>query len=106
MSAILKSDFQKRKQSHFSEENYLIKLHKKRHNFACDHYIFPKTRSNKNKQWTHMGALNVYIFDGFARILPPNLLTGVNIMSFRSDKDIVRQLSHQSVNVSHALMHC
>ena len=51
MSAILKFDIQKRKQLlRFSE---LSKLHKKRPNFACGNYIFPKTRGNKNKQWTH-----------------------------------------------------
>ena len=55
MSDILKFDFRKRKQLHFSHEK-LSKLHKKRHNFACDHYIFPKTWANKNKQWTQMGA--------------------------------------------------
>ena len=38
-SAILKFDFQKKK---------TITI-----NFACDNYIFPKTRGNKNKQWTH-----------------------------------------------------
>ena len=51
MSAILKFDFQKRKQLHFAKENYLN--YTKRHNFECDVYIFPKTRENKNKQWTH-----------------------------------------------------
>ena len=44
MSAILKFDFQKRKQLRFSEVNY---LNTKRPNFACDYYIFPKTRGNK-----------------------------------------------------------
>ena len=57
MSTILIFDFQKQQQLHFSEENYL-NYTKKRHNFACDYYIFPKTRANKNKQWTHLGALN------------------------------------------------
>ena len=57
MSAILKFDFQKkRKQLHFSEENYLSYI-KRHNNFACNIYIFPKTRENKNKQWTHLGAL-------------------------------------------------
>ena len=28
-----------------------------RHNFACDNHIFLKTRENKNKQWTHLCAL-------------------------------------------------
>ena len=55
MSAILKFDFQKRKQLHFSEEN--IFTTQKRHNFACDNDTFPKTRGNKNKQWTHYSAL-------------------------------------------------
>ena len=53
MSAILKCDFKekkerkKRKQLRVSE---VSKLHKKRLNFACDNYIFPKTRGNTNKQ--------------------------------------------------------
>ena len=47
MSAILKFDFQKRKQLRFSEVNYLN--YTKKTNFACDNYIFPKqgeTRTN------------------------------------------------------------
>ena len=52
MSAILKLDFQKWKQLRFSEVNYL-KYTQKRLNFACSNYIFPKTRGNKNKPWTH-----------------------------------------------------
>ena len=53
MSAILKFDFQLTgKQLRFSEVNYL-KFTKKRPNFACGNYIFPKTRGNKNKPWTH-----------------------------------------------------
>ena len=56
MSAILKFDFPIRKRLHFPEENY--ETSQKRHNFACDNYIFPKTRANKSKQWTHLGALN------------------------------------------------
>ena len=59
MSAILKFDFQKRKPLQFSEENYL-NYTQKRHNFACDIYIFPKTRGNKNKHWNHLGALNAF----------------------------------------------
>ena len=40
------------------ENNYvflkqIIWTTQKRPNFACDNYIFPKTRGNKNKQWTH-----------------------------------------------------
>ena len=49
--------FPTRKQLHFSKESYL-NYPTKRHNFACDIYIFSKTRGNKNKQWTHLGALN------------------------------------------------
>ena len=40
MSAILKFDFQKRKQLHFSEITYL-NYKKKRPNFAYDNYSFP-----------------------------------------------------------------
>ena len=40
----------------------LSKLHKKKHNFASDRYIFPKTRANQNKQWTHFSALKTPIF--------------------------------------------
>ena len=56
MSAILKFDFQKRKQSRFSEVNYLN--YTKRPNFASDNYSFPKTRGNENKQWTHSTPVN------------------------------------------------
>ena len=59
MSPILKFDFQKLKQLHFSEENYL-NYTKKRHNFVCNNYIFPKTRTNKSKQWTQYSALNFH----------------------------------------------
>ena len=52
MSAILKFDFQKRKQLRFSVVNYLN--YTKKTQFACDNYIFPQTRGNKNKQWTHL----------------------------------------------------
>ena len=55
MSAILKFDFQKREQLGFSEVNYLN--YTKRPNFACGNYIFPKTRGNKNKPWTHSTPL-------------------------------------------------
>ena len=53
MSAILKFDFQKRKQLRFTEVNYLNYTKK----IACDNYIFPKTRGNKNKQCTHSTPL-------------------------------------------------
>ena len=51
MSAILKFDLKKKKQLRFSEVNYLNDT--KKPNFACDNYILPQTRENKNKQWTH-----------------------------------------------------
>ena len=57
MSAILKLDFQKRKKLDFFEVDYLN--YTKRPNFACDNYIFPKTKGNKNKQWTHSTPLNL-----------------------------------------------
>ena len=50
MSAILKFDFPEKKIITFFWSK-LSKLHKK--DFARDNYIFPKTRGNKNKQWTH-----------------------------------------------------
>ena len=62
MGAILTFDFQKRKQLRFSEVNYL-KYTKKRPNFACDNYIFSKTRGNKNKQWTHFISLKHFELD-------------------------------------------
>ena len=49
----------KRKQLRFSWSK-LPKLHKKRPNFECDYYIFPKTRGNKNKQCTHSTFLKAY----------------------------------------------
>ena len=55
MSAISKFDFQKRKQLRFFEVNYLS--YTKKINFACGNYIFPKTRWNKNKPWTHSTPL-------------------------------------------------
>ena len=61
MSAILKFDFQKRKRLRFSEVNYLNYTHThKKLNFACDNYIFPKTRGNKNKKWTHSTLLKLF----------------------------------------------
>ena len=54
MNSILKFDFQKCTQLHFSEENYLNFFF---FFFANDNYIFPKTKANKNKWWTHYSAL-------------------------------------------------
>ena len=55
MSAILKFDFQKRKQLRFSEVNYL--------NYAKkDPILHVATRGNKNKPWTHSTPLKDYDF--------------------------------------------
>ena len=63
MNAILKFDFQTRKELCFSEVNYLN--YTKKTNFAYDNYIFPKTRGNKNKQWTHIpGGVLDFGLDG------------------------------------------
>ena len=50
MSAILKFDFKKKKKKKTITFLWskLSKLHQN------DNYIFPKTRGNKNKQWTHL----------------------------------------------------
>ena len=37
-------------------------------NFARDNYIFPETRGNKNKQWTHITPL-MFINRDFQRCL-------------------------------------
>ena len=55
MSAILKFDYQKREHLRVSEVNYLN--YTKRPNFACGNNIFPETRGNKNKPWTHSTPL-------------------------------------------------
>ena len=55
MSAILKFVFENIKQLHFWEENYLI--YTKKTQFCMWQYIFPKTKSNKSKQYTHYSAL-------------------------------------------------
>ena len=47
MSAILKFDFQKRKQLRLSDVNYLTT--RKRPNFECGNYIFSKTRGKKEQ---------------------------------------------------------
>ena len=47
MWAILKFDFPKRKQLRFCKVNYPTT--QKRPNFACDNYIFPKTKGNQEQ---------------------------------------------------------
>ena len=48
LSLVTKNVKSRSKKKCFSE----VELHKKRPNFACDNYIFPITRRNKNNQWT------------------------------------------------------
>ena len=60
MSAILKFDFQKRKQLRFSEVNYLS--YTKKTQFCMWQLHFPKTRGNKNKPWTHSTPLNTVVY--------------------------------------------
>ena len=52
----------KRKQLRSSEVKYLNctknSNSNNNNNFACDNYIFLKTRGNRNKQWTHSTPLN------------------------------------------------
>ena len=57
MNAIFKFNFQK-------ENNYILqkKIIQTTHNFAFDNNISPKTRANNNKQWTNLGAFNVYSY--------------------------------------------
>ena len=47
--------FPKKKTIRFSEVDYLN--YTKRPNFARGYYIFPKTKGNKNKPWTHSTPL-------------------------------------------------
>ena len=52
-----------KKENNYIFRRKLSKLHKKTHNFACDNYIFPKTRSKKNKQgpiWVPLHKLVCY----------------------------------------------
>ena len=69
MSVILKLVFQKWKQLFFIRKLSKLKTNKQTHTHthphppphtkhACDNNIFPKTRANKSKQWTHFSALN------------------------------------------------
>ena len=62
MSAISKFDCQKRKQLHFSAENYL-NYTKKTQNLHVTITFSQKQGRNKNKQWTHYCALNREAFD-------------------------------------------
>ena len=64
MSAILKFDFQKREQLRFSEVNYL-NYTKKDPILHVATTIFPKTRGNKNKPWTHFTPLKEGLYTSF-----------------------------------------
>ena len=55
MSAILKFNFQKRKAIKIFRRK-ISKLHKKATILHDDNYIFPITRENRTKQWTHLGS--------------------------------------------------
>ena len=41
----------------------------KKDTFACDNYILPKTRANKNKQWTLYSALKILLLHFFTSSL-------------------------------------
>ena len=56
MSAILKFDFQNRKQLRFSEVNYLNYTKKTQ---FCN-FISPKTGENNNKPWNHSTPLKMF----------------------------------------------
>ena len=48
------------------------KEQKKRHNFACDNYIFPKTRGNKNKLSLGQAVDYYSALKGVLHLLPQN----------------------------------
>ena len=52
MSIILKFDLKK------SGENHLNYMYKKKHNFACDNYIFPKQGETRTSSGTISQPLN------------------------------------------------
>ena len=59
MSAILKFDFQKGEQLRFFWSK-LSKLHKEDPISHASTTIFPKTRGNKNKPWTHSTSKSIF----------------------------------------------
>ena len=78
MSAILKFDFQKKKKIRFSEVNYLNLT--KRPNFACDNYIFPKTKVTRTSSGRILHPLTlVFLRGGGGRggYHPPNGLSPI-----------------------------
>ena len=72
MSAMLKFDFKKKKKKEkeniYIFQEKIIQITQKRHNFARDNYIFPKTRANNKKQWTHYSALKRIELDFVFRV--------------------------------------
>ena len=48
-----------KKENNYIFQKKIILTTQRSRNFACDNYFFPKTRANKNKQWTHLGAFNL-----------------------------------------------
>ena len=82
MSAILKFDFQKKTTTFFWSKVSRLHTHTKQSKFACDNYIFPKTRGNKNKQWTHSTPLKYY---GYGYTICCRLLREVSV-SFANER--------------------
>ena len=58
MSAILKFGYHKRKHLRFSKVHYLN--YTKKAQFCMWQLHFPKTRGNKNKQWTHSTPVKLW----------------------------------------------
>ena len=94
MSAILKFDFQKREQLRFSAQVNYLNYTKKTQFCMWQLYIFPKTRGNKNKPWTHStplkGALdnyNIYLFI-------PNSLEDIKLDQYRNFQRILPMRFH------------
>ena len=99
MSASSKFDFKKKKQKTkkkpitFFWNTYT----QKRPNFTCDNYIFPETRGNKNKQWTHSTPLKLKQFylkriNKRTLVLPSLLLTQFSITTHRELKNETAQI--------------
>ena len=103
MSAILKFDFQKRKQLHFSEVNYLN--YSKRPNFACDNYIFPKTRGNKSKLCIHSTSLKLILNNRFRLLKMLHLLGQMEIPTYKHTPTHPNPSSHTSILPFHNSVH-
>ena len=79
--------FPKKKTTTFSEVNYPD--YTKTPNFACGNYIFPKTRGNKNKPWTHSTPLkgiesesnNIFLWHELENINKKKLISKISVDS-------------------------